>query len=305
MKVSVIMPAYKAKFIKEAINSVLNQTFTDFELIVVNDKSPEDIGSIVNSFTDSRIRYYKNEDNLGGVNLVDSWNKCLSYAEGDYVCLLCDDDIYHPDFLKTMVHMAKNNPDVDVFKARARFVDAAGNTIGLYPSSPSFEIMEDYMWHCLKNLRAQTISEIFWKRSRLLEVGGFYKLPLAWYSDYMSVFVCCQKNGIVSTTDILVDFRLSGLNITSQTSKGAKLKIKAAGLFANAIKQMVKEQNFIYPKLVLDACSEKIKYDYSILLSNCSPIFLLYIVFNYKKMQIPKNAVVRGIYLFLKHKFNK
>lgn len=98
MKVSVIMPAYKAKFIKEAINSVLNQTFTDFELIVVNDNSPEDIGSIVNSYTDSRIRYYKNEDNLGAVNLVDSWNKCLSYAVGDYVCLLCDDDIYHPDF---------------------------------------------------------------------------------------------------------------------------------------------------------------------------------------------------------------
>lgn len=302
MKVSVLMPAYKAKFIKDAINSVLCQTYTDFELIVVNDKSPEDIDSIVYSFDDSRIRYYKNEHNLGSVNLVDSWNKCLSYAKGDYVCILCDDDVYHPDFLKTMLLLAKNNPDVDVFKARARFVDSGGNTIGLYPSSPAFETMEDYMWHCLKRLRAQTISEIFWKKKKLLEVGGFYKLPLAWYSDYMSVFVCSQKNGIVSTTDILVDFRLSGLNITSQTSKGAKLKLEAAGLFANAIGKIVKEQNFQYPKLILEACSEKIKYDYSILLSNCKFGFLLYILFSYKRMQIPKDAVKKGLYLFLKRK---
>lgn len=63
--VSIGIPAYKATYLKEAIDSVLNQTYTKFELIIVNDKSPENIEEIISTYNDKRIRYYKNEDNLG------------------------------------------------------------------------------------------------------------------------------------------------------------------------------------------------------------------------------------------------
>ena len=61
MKFSVTIPAYKARFLKECIESILAQTYKDFELIIVNDASPEDLTSIVKSFNDPRIRYYINE----------------------------------------------------------------------------------------------------------------------------------------------------------------------------------------------------------------------------------------------------
>ena len=63
MKYSFILPAYKAKYFHQAISSILNQTYTDIELVIVNDASPEDLDTIVSSFDDSRIRYYKNKEN--------------------------------------------------------------------------------------------------------------------------------------------------------------------------------------------------------------------------------------------------
>lgn len=61
MKFSITIPAYKTAYLKECIESILAQTYTNFELIIVNDASPEDLTSIVHSFDDSRIRYYINE----------------------------------------------------------------------------------------------------------------------------------------------------------------------------------------------------------------------------------------------------
>ena len=101
--VSIGIPAYKATYLKEAIDSVLNQTYTKFELIIVNDKSPENIEEIISTYNDKRIRYYKNEDNLGKTSIVLNWNKCLSYANGDFFVLLCDDDIMLPNFIATML----------------------------------------------------------------------------------------------------------------------------------------------------------------------------------------------------------
>ena len=60
-KYSFILPAYKASFFREAIDSILAQSYTDFELIIVNDASPEDLTSIVNGYSDNRIQYYIND----------------------------------------------------------------------------------------------------------------------------------------------------------------------------------------------------------------------------------------------------
>ena len=117
--VSIAIPAYKKRFLAEAIQSVLSQSIQDFELIIVNDQSPEDLDSIIASFKDPRIRYYVNEENLGGQNPALNWNKCLSYAQGEYFALLCDDDLYEKDFLAHMLQVAREYPEANVFRTRA------------------------------------------------------------------------------------------------------------------------------------------------------------------------------------------
>ena len=96
MKFSFILPAWKGRYLREAILSILNQSYSDFELIVVDDCSPDPLEKIVEAFKDPRIEYHHNEHNIGGRDLVAQWNHCLQYAHGDYVILATDDDLYEP-----------------------------------------------------------------------------------------------------------------------------------------------------------------------------------------------------------------
>ena len=95
--ISVCIPCYNgSKFIGRTIESVLAQTFTDFELLLVDDKSSDDTVSIIRGFTDRRINFRQNDRNLG---LALNWHEVLSQSVGKYVKLLCEDDILHPNCL--------------------------------------------------------------------------------------------------------------------------------------------------------------------------------------------------------------
>ena len=93
MRFSILIPAYKEKYFNDCLESVFTQDYEDYEVIVLNDASPENLDSIVESYSDNpKLRYFQNTDNVGILNLVDNWNKCLSLAKGDYVICIGDDD---------------------------------------------------------------------------------------------------------------------------------------------------------------------------------------------------------------------
>ena len=84
IKVSVLIPVYNgAPFLKEALDSILNQTFTDFELILLNDASPDNSEEIIKQYNDDRIRYYRNKKNLG---ISASRNKLMDLEIGRASC---------------------------------------------------------------------------------------------------------------------------------------------------------------------------------------------------------------------------
>jgi len=106
--VSIIMPSYNtAQYITETIESVLNQTYTNWELIIVDDCSPDNTDQVVKSFlSDGRIRYLKNEKNSGAAV---SRNKALREAKGKWIAFLDSDDLWMPDkLMKQVSFMGKN-----------------------------------------------------------------------------------------------------------------------------------------------------------------------------------------------------
>lgn len=105
--VSIIMPSYNtAKFISFAINSVLSQTYSNWELIIVDDCSTDDTDTVVLQFNDSRIHYIKNEINCG---TAISRNKALRKASGKWIAFLDSDDIWMPDKLEKQIRFMEDN----------------------------------------------------------------------------------------------------------------------------------------------------------------------------------------------------
>jgi glycosyltransferase involved in cell wall biosynthesis len=212
--ISIVIPAFKSKYLKEAIKSVLDQTYDNFELIIVNDKSPDDIRSIVDSFNDSRIRYYENDYNIGKESVVKNWNKCLSYSKGELFLMFSDDDLLETEFLQEMVLLANKYPDVDIFHSRVRQIDGEGQTITYSSSCPEWESCIDFIWHRLKDFRLQYVTEFVSRTGKLKKIGGFVDLPLAWGSDDITWFSMSKEKGIVCSSKVLSNFRYSSINIS-------------------------------------------------------------------------------------------
>ena len=117
-KVSVLMPIYNTpiEHLKESIESILNQTFTDFEFLILND-SPDNqaLDEFVNSFDDKRIRYFKNEKNRG---IEYSTNFLIKQAKGQYLAIFDHDDISLPERLEKEVDFLDENPDYGVISGQ-------------------------------------------------------------------------------------------------------------------------------------------------------------------------------------------
>lgn len=211
---SVTIPAYKAKYLKECIDSILAQTYSDFELIIVNDASPEDLDSIVSSYSDSRIRYYINEKNCGAVNVVDNWNKCLEYAKGEYIICMGDDDRLLPNCLEEYVKLMEKYPSLGVYHAWTEIIDEKGEFKNMTDARPEYESVYSLIWHRWKG-RSQYIGDFLFEVQLLRNNGGFFKLPLAWASDDISAFIAAIPHGIANTQSLCFCYRINKHTITN------------------------------------------------------------------------------------------
>ena len=128
--VTVAIPLYRGEFIRQAIDSVLSQSFKDFELLVVDDASDDKSREIVLSYSDPRIVYVRNRKNLGAEG---NWNRCLALAKGTYIKILPHDDSLEPDCLKKQVSVLDADLDeriVLVFCAR-KIINTEGKQVAV------------------------------------------------------------------------------------------------------------------------------------------------------------------------------
>lgn len=215
---SIGIPAYKGIYLEDCIKSILCQTCKNFELIIVNDCSPDPIDELVELFTDRRIRYYKNEKNTGAEQVVENWNKCLQYAIGDFFILMGDDDRLEPDYLAEFLNLINQYPDLDIYHCRSVVINENSEPVKYTWSCPQYESTYDYIWHCLSLKRNQYVSDFVYRTEALRGIGGFFRLPLAWATDYLTAFIISGEKGIAHTHLILLNYRQSSYNITSTAS---------------------------------------------------------------------------------------
>ncbi len=126
-KLSVFIPTFNGeKYIKQAIKSVLDQTYEDFKLIIVDDLSTDETFNIAESFCDPRLEIHKNDEHLG---LVGNWNRCLEIAEEEFIHIFHQDDVMMKNALHILLSGFTNN-DIGFVFSNIKSIDENGTIIG-------------------------------------------------------------------------------------------------------------------------------------------------------------------------------
>ena len=138
-KVSVVMSVYNGeRYLSEAIESILQQTFTDFEFIIVDDGSTDGTGSILGNCTDSSIVHLRNRENIG---LTRALNRGLEVASGEFVARQDVDDVSFPSRLARQVSYLEKNPSVGVLGTQMEMVDESKRVVRTYKAPCSHSLI--------------------------------------------------------------------------------------------------------------------------------------------------------------------
>ena len=126
--VTVLMPVYNGeKFLRNAIESILNQSYNNLEFLIINDGSLDDSKNIILSYNDERIRFINNERNFG---LIQTLNLGFKLASGDFIARMDADDISMKDRIKKQIHFLLKNKDVGLIGSSAVLIDQNNSEIG-------------------------------------------------------------------------------------------------------------------------------------------------------------------------------
>ena len=213
---SFVMPAYKSQFLHKAIESILNQTYRHFELIVVDDKSPDNLKEIVDDFTDDRIVYKSNSKNIGGKDLIKNWNHCIRFANNNYIILATDDDTYEPDFLSDATKLIEKYPNVDLIRSGVKKIDENENILDIEFPLKEYMTAREFVLFYAKGGTISCISNYIFKRKALVKAGGFISLPKAHYSDDATA-LALSTNGVACIATNNTSFRVSAINLSNRT----------------------------------------------------------------------------------------
>ncbi|MFH0780842.1 MAG: glycosyltransferase [Pseudomonadota bacterium] len=148
-KITVLMPVYNAgALVGTSVRSVINQTFTDFEFLIIDDCSTDNTVAILESFSDRRIRLIKNDTNLGVARTL---NRGLDLAFGKYVARMDADDICCPERLKKQYHFMERNPNVGLAGTWVKYFGDQLPVVERAPSGPevvkAFMIFDNPIFH--------------------------------------------------------------------------------------------------------------------------------------------------------------
>ncbi len=214
-KITVLMPTYNgSKHIRTSIDSVLSQTFSDFELLIVNDGSTDNTLDIITSYNDCRIRVITNERNIG---ITKSLNRGLAKARGEYIARLDDDDVSMPERLQKQYDFLNKHTDIVLVGGWAEHIDKNGDIIRVRktPTDPLVIRYELLYSNCFYH------SAIMFRKQEILDIGG-YNEEFKHAQDYELFSRLINNHKLANIPEVLIQYRMNPNSIVS-TQKSQKI----------------------------------------------------------------------------------
>ena len=208
-KVSVLMSVYNGeRFLQEAVESILDQTYTDFEFIIVDDGSIDRTWKILSAYSDPRIRLVRNSENIG---LSRSLNKGLKLARGEYFTRMDADDISLPERLATQVAFLNKHSEAGLLAGNLEVINEQGEIIGYFKRDCHPDLVK---WYELFYNRTVGHSQVMFRASLVRELGE-YSETIALAQDYDLWSRIAERAHIVILPQALLQWRKHKSSISS------------------------------------------------------------------------------------------
>lgn len=213
-RLSVCIPTYNgAAFLNEAIESVLTQEFSDFELLIVDDQSTDATLDIACSFVDPRLQVRQNDQRLG---IPGNWNRCLALARGEYLCLFHQDDVMLRSNLEQKIQLMLAHPGVSFVHSAVKLVTEESAPSGvenwIENATENFVVDGLTYFHRLLFPRNLICAPTVILRRALCEVIGGFDAELGFTPDYEMWLKACIEGQVGFISQPLIQYRWHGGN---------------------------------------------------------------------------------------------
>lgn len=224
--VAIVIPYFKITFFEETLHSLSFQTDKRFTVYIGDDASPENPSLLLEKYRGSfDFRYHRFEKNLGGISLVQQWDRCIALTAGEeWLMILGDDDSLSPDCIADFyIHLPKIIAnDCSVVRYATTLNDVVQQTISPLYTHPAVEKATDFFYRRYKNQTRSSLSEYVFKREAYIKYN-FHNYDLAWYADDRAWLEFSNFGAICTINTSYLSIGLSAENISRA---GYKTKIK-------------------------------------------------------------------------------
>jgi len=216
-RVTVVLPVYNgSKYLKETIDSVLNQTYQDFDFIIINDASTDNSEEVILSFTDTRIKYHLNEWNLGSIGAP---VKGMNMSKTEYIARIDQDDIWLPAKLEKQIQIMDANPQIGICGTSIElFGDRSG--VKIFPITNE-HLKVGFLFFC-----CMSHPSVVFRKSFLVETGVTYNETYRLADDYKMWVDCIELTQIYNIPEPLVRYRQHEEQICSAANASKQMQVQ-------------------------------------------------------------------------------
>ncbi|MCY0975825.1 glycosyltransferase family 2 protein [Chryseobacterium wangxinyae] len=225
-QLAIVIPYYKIDFFEETLQSIAAQSNSNFVLYIGNDASPNSPLPIIQKhFKDNDYRYFDYNENLGGKNLTMQWERILENVSEDWFLILGDDDMIAENFVEEFYKSLQkvNSLDISVIRYSQFWVDEFNKPISTSTNFPPINSTKDIWRSKYFDYIPSSLSEHIFRKDSY-NIYGFYKLPLAWYSDDVAILQFSRDKGIFFISKSFARIRISNSNISGKKDNEAQKK---------------------------------------------------------------------------------
>jgi glycosyltransferase involved in cell wall biosynthesis len=212
-RISILMPVYNVQdYVREAVESILNQTYTDFELLILDDCSTDKTANIISQFQDKRIRYHRNETNLG---LSENLNGGIRMSKGEFLARMDGDDISMPTRLEKQVEILDKYPEIGICGTSFQFFGTRHDTI-IQPKQHD-DIKIKMLFGCVVTL-------VVMRKEIFIDNDLWYRTDAFPAEDYKMWADCLHVTKICNLSEVLFLYRMHEAQISTSKAIAQKQK---------------------------------------------------------------------------------